>query len=135
MPLHRDIFWIGHQWAVTGYGMQAIHQKRYGDFDIEAGKIWDEDVRKVLAAESWFNPDDFNKALEAARTRYPEPSRTIVAEPADAVLPSRDLLEPSLPLIEKSVVASKPPPPGSFHMRIGRWPAKFVSPWRVGHRP
>ena len=24
MALHRDIFWIGRQWAVTGHGMQAI---------------------------------------------------------------------------------------------------------------
>jgi hypothetical protein len=23
MALHRDIFWIGRQWAVTGFRMQA----------------------------------------------------------------------------------------------------------------
>ena len=34
MALHRDIFWIGRQWAVTGFGMQAINQKHGGQFDI-----------------------------------------------------------------------------------------------------
>jgi len=23
MALHRDIYWVGRQWAVTGYGIQA----------------------------------------------------------------------------------------------------------------
>ena len=23
MTLHRDIFWLGQQWAVTGFGIQA----------------------------------------------------------------------------------------------------------------
>jgi hypothetical protein len=35
MPLHRDIFWVGKQWAVTGYGVQACDQKQKGKFDIE----------------------------------------------------------------------------------------------------
>ena len=36
MALHRDIFWVGRQWAVTGYGIQACDQKQKGGFDIEA---------------------------------------------------------------------------------------------------
>ena len=36
MALHRDIFWVGRQWAVTGYGVQACDQKQKGQFDIEA---------------------------------------------------------------------------------------------------
>ncbi len=28
MALHRDIFWVGRQWAVTGYGIQACNQKQ-----------------------------------------------------------------------------------------------------------
>ena len=35
MALHRDIYWVGRQWAVTGYGMQACNQKQKGQFDIE----------------------------------------------------------------------------------------------------
>ena len=34
MALHRDIHWIGRQWAVTGHGMQLIDQKLQGFFDI-----------------------------------------------------------------------------------------------------
>ena len=30
MALHRDIHWIGRQWAVTGHGMQLIDQKLKG---------------------------------------------------------------------------------------------------------
>ena len=36
MALHRDIYWVGRQWAVTGYGMQAVDPKLKGQFDIEA---------------------------------------------------------------------------------------------------
>ena len=38
MPLHRDIFWIGKQWSVTGLGMQVIDQKLKGKFDIEVSR-------------------------------------------------------------------------------------------------
>jgi len=40
MALHRDIYWVGRQWAVTGYGMQAVDQKLQGKFDIEASRLW-----------------------------------------------------------------------------------------------
>ena len=39
MALHRDIFWVGRQWAVTGYGVQACDQKQKGQFDIEASRL------------------------------------------------------------------------------------------------
>ena len=39
MPLHRDIHWIGRQWAVTGLGMQLIDQKLKGFFDIEVSQL------------------------------------------------------------------------------------------------
>ena len=35
MALHRDIYWIGRQWAITGFGVQAIDQRLKGAFDIE----------------------------------------------------------------------------------------------------
>jgi hypothetical protein len=34
MPLHRDIFWLGRQWAVTGFGIQAVNQKLNMQFDV-----------------------------------------------------------------------------------------------------
>jgi hypothetical protein len=42
MPLHRDIYWVGRQWAVTGYGMQAIDQRLNGMFDIETSRLWED---------------------------------------------------------------------------------------------
>ncbi len=42
MALHRDIYWVGRQWAVTGYGMQAVDPKLKGQFDIEASRLWDD---------------------------------------------------------------------------------------------
>ena len=44
MALHRDIFWIGRQWAVTGHGMQLIDQRLMGAFDIEVARLWDDDL-------------------------------------------------------------------------------------------
>ena len=37
MALHRDIYWVGRQWAVTGFGVQAVDQRLKGTFDIE---VW-----------------------------------------------------------------------------------------------
>ena len=39
MALHQDIFWVGKQWAVTGYGMQAVDQKQKSKFDIEVSRV------------------------------------------------------------------------------------------------
>ena len=63
MALHRDIYWVGRQWAVTGYGMQACDQKQKGKFDIEASRLWDDDVLESLRANAWLNLEDFDKAL------------------------------------------------------------------------
>jgi hypothetical protein len=75
MALHRDIYWIGRQWAVTGHGLQAIDQRLRGVFDIEMARIWDEHALDALRANEWLNPVDFDKAIAAARKRYPEPAR------------------------------------------------------------
>src|SRR5271154_5724211 len=80
MPLHRDIFWVGRQWAVTGYGMQAVDQKQKSKFDIEVSRLWDDDLSENLRAERWFNADDFSKGLSLARARYPEPPRRAAPE-------------------------------------------------------
>jgi hypothetical protein len=73
MALHRDIFWVGRQWAVTGYGMQAVDQKQKSRFDIEASRLWEDDLLECLSEQRWFNSDDFNAGLSIARARYPEP--------------------------------------------------------------
>ena len=77
MALHRDIFWIGRQWAVTGLGMQAINQKLGGQFDVEIARLWDDGWLDVLRAQQWLNAEDFAKGLAVARTRFPEPPRKV----------------------------------------------------------
>ena len=71
MALHRDILWIGRQWAVTGHGMQLIDQRLEGAFDIEVIRLWDDDLIESLRAKAWLKADDFDKGLAVARTRYP----------------------------------------------------------------
>jgi hypothetical protein len=129
MPLHRDIYWVGRQWAVTGYGMQAVNQKRHGGFDIEASRIWDDAFLESLRAEAWFNSEDFDKGLSVARARHPEPPRK-AALPMDAVSPALE----SAP-VEPPKVALKSESPKqnarTFDLRVERWPAKFTSLWRA----
>jgi len=100
MALHRDIFWIGRQWAVTGFGVQAVDQRLKGAFDIETARLWDEDLPRRMRVLAWLNADDFNKALEVARGRHPEPPRK-----------SLPLVESVLELIPPMPVASEPPKP------------------------
>src|ERR1700674_216564 len=75
MALHRDIYWVGRQWAGTGYGLQAVDQKQKGKFDIEASRLWEDGLLESMRAERGLNIDDFDKALTVARKRYPEPPR------------------------------------------------------------
>jgi hypothetical protein len=120
MALHRDIYWVGRQWAVTGYGMQAVDQKLKGQFDIEASRIWECDLLERLQAEKWLNSEDFAKALAQARARYPEPAR-------QATPPQPGIARP-----EPSARVERPKPvPPIFAMKVHGWPAKFVRPWRV----
>lgn len=126
MPLHRDIFWVGRQWAVTGYGMQAVNQKRHGDFDIEASRIWDEGVLEILRAQEWFNAEDFSKGLAVARARYPQPP--VQAEPPPETAPLSKQATAAAPL--QPACQPVPPAPG-FDLCIERWPAQFTSLWRV----
>src|SRR4051812_14356452 len=92
MPLHRDIHWIGRQWAVTGLGMQLIDQKLKGFFDVEASRLWEEALIETMRAKEWLNVADFDKGLEVARKRFrpggvtPPPAETVA--PARAVAPT-----------------------------------------------
>jgi hypothetical protein len=69
MALHRDIFWLGRQWAVTGYGIQAVNKKLDMKFDIEASRLLEEGLAEPMLSEPWFDLEDFKKALEVARKR------------------------------------------------------------------
>ncbi len=130
MALHRDIYWVGRQWAVTGYGMQAVDQRLKGQFDIEVSRLWEDGLSEGLNDGGWLNGEDFAKALSVARARYPQPLREIPEPPQDSAL-SLDLnmglnggaaMEPPKPLVSR------------FAMRIERWPAKFLRPWRASVR-
>jgi hypothetical protein len=136
MPLHRDIYWVGRQWAVTGYGMQAIDQKLNGMFDIEVSGLWDDSLAERMHALKWLNAADFDKGLAAARRHYPDPARQ-AAPPEESVSRSKEenvsrLNEESV-LDLKDVAAAEQPKPAAetFDMRSEGLPAKFVSPWRI----
>jgi hypothetical protein len=161
MALHRDIHWIGRQWAVTGYGLQAINQKHGGQFDIDIAHLWDDSLHASLREQKWFNADDFAKGLAIARQRYPDAPRPRAPQPEPAPLPTpvATLLQakgiippppeaapaPPQPPVETLLKVSgviTPPPKAvdrptvassDFQMRIpGR--ARFVRPWRFPPR-
>jgi hypothetical protein len=140
MALHRDIHWIGRQWAVTGYGMQAIDQRLGGRFDIEIERLWDQGLPEILSDQKWFNADDFSKGLAIARKRYPgvlrtpEPAPPVAAEPAPPPLPVETILKASAVIAPppKAVEAAKPeeaakaapvtpPKPAPPEDLLGKW--------------
>jgi hypothetical protein len=156
MALHRDIFWIGRQWAVTGHGMQLIDQRLEGAFDIEAIRLWDDDLIVSLRAKAWLKAEDFDKGLAIARTRHPQPSGAAPPEPVTAQVPGPEPIasplaaaKPETPKPERPAevqpsqpaepqVLESPPPvtvepkqesPG-LQMKIDGG-ARFARPWRV----
>ena len=127
MALHRDILWIGRQWAVTGHGMQLIDQRLEGAFDIEVARLWDDDLIESLRAKAWLKAEDFEKGLEVARTRHSQPQAgsTAPVEP------------PPPPPIPPEAVNPQPSPaeqpdqqPSALQMKTDGG-AKFARPWRV----
>jgi hypothetical protein len=102
MTLHRDIFWIGRQWAVTGSGVQAIDQRLRGALDIAIERLWDEGFVRERRAKPGINTGDFDEALAKARQRFPP-----ITEPA---------------------AASAPP---AFVLRAEGRLARFLPQWRV----
>jgi hypothetical protein len=128
MPLHRDIYWVGRQWAVTGYGMQAIDQRLNGIFDIEVARLWEDSLTERMHALNWVNVADFDKGLAAARTRYPEPAGK--AAPPEENISRLD--EESVSRLKDGAAAEQVEPAAeAFDMRIEGLPAKFLSPWRI----
>ena len=152
MALHRDIFWIGRQWAVTGSGMQAINQKHGGEFDIPIERLWDDDLHDAVCAQKWFNPDDFNKGLAVARARYPQspagpaPSQPVKALPQASATTSEPaaVTPPVIPAVDAPAIVpalvapepvkpEKPVPPFTRMSLLGH-PAKLLRVWRAQRR-
>jgi hypothetical protein len=141
MALHRDIFWVGRQWTVTGDGLQAVDQKQKSKFDIEICRLWDDDLLDGLSAQRWFNLEDFNKGLAIARARYPEPPRRAKPAPPPCATVSLSkestLVQPPKPQPRseplRPVPEVEPPSPivAKFAMRVDGWSAKFTPMWRV----
>ncbi len=130
MPLHRDIFWVGRQWAVTGHGIQACNQKQKGQFDIEGARLWEDGVQEKLRAEAWLNIEDFEKAVEVARKYYPEPPRK--PAPVEPNIP--DLQEADAKMVPDTESPDEPPRDTAapeFELHVASWPAKFVRAWRI----
>lgn len=143
MALHRDIYWVGRQWAVTGIGVQAVDQRLKGAFDIEVGRLWQDDLPQRMRGLAWLNIDDFNKALEVARARFPAPPRknqSLVdsvlelippasAEPAKTIAP----LPAEISLRTNEIVPVESPKPNIplLALRMERASAKFLPQWRV----
>lgn len=146
MALHRDIFWIGRQWAVTGFGMQAVNQKHEGRFDIPVERLWDENLLDAVREQKWFNPDDFAKGLAIAQARFPKPPPRPAASPIPppqmpppparsavlAAIPSAAVPEPdAVPVTAVEAGASPAPPPTFAQLRVGGHPARLLRVWRV----
>lgn len=123
MALHRDIFWIGRQWAVTGYGIQAVDQRRYGAFDIDLPGIWGSTAVEALREQPWFNEADFDKALATARTRFPAPPAAVVPMMPAAVPPS------AVPAAAQP--AGNLPPNEALSICVHNARAKFLPQWRL----
>ena len=125
MALHRDVYWVGKQWAVTGGGIQACNQKQRGKFDIEAARLWEDGVLESVRALKWLNLDDFEQAVSVAREYYPEPPRK--APPAPP-------MEDSGPKDSVPLELAKEPPKRvvrTFDMRVKGVHAKFIPVWRI----
>lgn len=124
MALHRDIYWVGRQWAVTGYGIQACDQKRKGQFDIEGSRLWEDGVLESVRALKWLNSEDLDKALVVARKYYPEPPRKTPPPPK--------------PVSKATDIDSPPEPPKpvvrNFEMRSNGVRAEFLRVWRIRPR-
>ena len=119
MALHRDIYWVGRQWAVTGYGIQACDQKQKGQFDIEASRLWEDGLLERMCALNWLNVEDFERAVAVARQHYPEPRAPAPIETSASRASENAPAEPPAPVVP------------AFDMQIKGWPAKFLATWRI----
>jgi len=127
MALHRDILWIGKQWAVTGHGMQLIDQRLMGAFDIEVARLWDDDLLERMHAKQWLNAEDFDKGLAVARARHKAPKAG--SEPASVVASEAEEVTLVPPPEQPSLEAPERASP-ALQMKMDGV-ARFARPWRV----
>jgi hypothetical protein len=119
MALHRDIFWVGRQWAVTGAGVQAVDQRLRGVLDIDIARLWDDAHVQSRRAKPGVNVEDFDMAVTLARSRNPQ---IPISAPIIAQLEA-------LGAIETSPVVS-PVVPAMTLRAEGRL-ARFLPQWRI----
>jgi len=124
MALHRDIYWVGRQWAVTGHGIQACDQKQKGQFDIEASRLWEDGVLEAVRALEWLNAEDFDQAVSIARKYYPEPLWKSVPAENTVSQPKGEVPPPRPPKTEVK----------KLEMRTDGVRAKFLPVWRIRTR-
>src|SRR3954463_14341044 len=118
MALHRDIFRVGRQWAVTGAGIQAVDQRLRGVLDIEIKRLWDDDLVRSRRAKPGVNAADFDQALTLARERFPQAP---VPDPFVAQLEALGVIE--VPIVTRVVPAIK--------LHGGARRARSLPQWRV----
>ncbi|MCK1622660.1 hypothetical protein IVA98_05255 [Bradyrhizobium sp. 160] len=118
MALHRDIFWVGRQWAVTGAGIQAVDQRLRGVLDIEIARLWDDDLVGSRRAKPGVNTADFDKALAVARERFPQPP---ASDPFVVQLVALGVVE--TPVVSRLVPA--------MQLRTEGRLARFLPQWRI----
>jgi hypothetical protein len=145
MALHRDIYWVGRQWAVTGFGIQAVDQRLQGTFDIECSRVWDEGAHALTRAHAWVNKEDFDKAVMIARQRFPEPAAKslplvesvleLIQQPAPSAVPQpmpspRDD-QAGAPRVQTAASERSQTPSPPLQLRMQGQLARFVPQWRV----
>jgi hypothetical protein len=118
VALNKDIYWLGRQWTVTASGMQPVDQKRYGTFDIEVLRLWDDALLERMRREPWVDVDDFDQGLIVARKHYPDPDAAPAA--AEEILPLPDSAPDEREAAEQAPIA---------HTK--KAPATFERMWRV----
>ncbi len=119
MALHRDIYWVGRQWAVTGSGLQAVDQRRNSQFDIAIAELWKDDLTECMRSHAWLNADDFDKALAAARKRFPAPPHKIAVP------------EHGAPRAGDPPPSAAPPAVPPLQVRAEGRLARFFPQWRI----
>jgi hypothetical protein len=147
MSLDRDIYWVGRQWAVTGFGIQAVDQRLQGAFDIESSQVWDDGLQARICAHAWVNGEDFDKALVMARQRFPEPAKKslplvesvleLIRQPAVGASVGATPMPPPCddgggPQLAETVAPERsqaPQPP--LQLRVQGQLARFLPQWRV----
>ena len=132
MALHRDIFWVGRQWAVTGSGIQAIDQRLRGALDIEVARLWDDDLVASRRAKPGLNVEDFDKALAMARKRWPQaPPVAAPFEPAPAPLAEASQPEPPSAVEPRPAAPAPPQVRPLMEFRAAGRLARFLPQWRI----